>query len=500
MAHTRFHEQLRQGSAVAEHIRLPQRHRLLAELLAEEALAVEDLPDQRLAAGDVDVGFDPHRPLHLPAPFGDTVLDPFVERGVVLLDPCILLRLAGAENVVGIALQHRQRGREGAAAFADRLADRPKPGEIHMRVPDRPDRQRRGFVAAGEFRAQNGARRNRFLFGEISQQVSGFFQRTPQLHRTAAVVGQLLQQRVQDLEIVVQRVQLGVADRNCRFLQDAVVAPDAEEIVGAGLNPEIDRLSAVRRGAERHDALSRLAKLAREAGTDAGQPEQRPALRIDDAALAAQIDQQHDLLAGSGRRHRAGEVKPGAVERRLAPALSRAQRELAALPALGERHRLGRHPGGGAQLSDGRVDGRLDRLLDVAERAGCRDRRVGHSTLFPGAAPIAQPRCNGSRHKVNEIESGRGYSYGRYSGVRRLAKSVSATGARAKALPGHWPSERSSPRQCRLSTCCSTLPRRRPSSALRRPPALARPVSRSAPAGAPPARCRRRLSPRRSAV
>ena len=207
----------------------------------------------------------------------------------------------------------------------------------------------------------------------------------------------------------MQRVQLGVADRNCRFLQDAVVAPDAEEIVGAGLNPEINRVSARRRGAERHDALSRLAKLAREAGTDAGQPEQRPALRIDNAALAAQIDQQHDLLAGSGRRHRAGEVKPGAVERRLAPALSRAQRELAALPALGERHRLGRHPGGGAQLSDGRVDGRLVRLLDVAERAGCRDRRVGHSTLFPGAAPIAQPRCNGSRHKVNEIESGRGY-------------------------------------------------------------------------------------------
>ena len=278
-----------------------------------------------------------------------------------------------------------------------------------MRVPDRPDRQRRGFVAAGEFRAQNGARRNRFLFGEISQQVSGFFQRTAQLHRTAAVVGQLLQQRVQDLEIVVQRVQLGVADRNCRFLQDAVVAPDAEEIVGAGLNPEIDRLSARRRGAERHDALSRLAKLAREAGTDAGQPEQRPALRIDDAALAAQIDQQHDLLAGSGRRHRAGEVKPGAVERRLAPALSRAQRELAALPALGERHRLGCHPGACAQFRDRGVDGRLDRLLDVAERAGCRDRRIGHSTSFPGAAPIAQPRCNGSRHKVNEIESGRGY-------------------------------------------------------------------------------------------
>src|SRR5437764_1767556 len=100
MAHTRFHEQLRQGPAVAEHIRLPQAHRLLAELLTEEAPAVEDLPDQRLAAGDVDVGFDPHRPLHLPAPFGDTLLDALVERGIVALNPVILLRLARAENIV----------------------------------------------------------------------------------------------------------------------------------------------------------------------------------------------------------------------------------------------------------------------------------------------------------------------------------------------------------------------------------------------------------------
>ena len=37
------------------------------------------------------------------------------------------------------------------------------------------------------------------------------------------------------------------------------------------------------------------------------------------------------------------------------------------------------------------------------------------------------------------------------SGVRRLAKSVSATGARAKALPGHWPSER-------LLTIASVIP------------------------------------------
>ena len=397
MAHTRFHEQLRQGPAVAEHIRLPQRHRLLAELRAEEALAIEDLPDQRLAAGDVDVGFDPHRPLHLPPPFGDPLFDALVERGVVLLDPCILLRLAGAENVIGIALQHRQRGREGAAAFADRLADRPKPGEIHMRVPDRPDRQRRGFVAAGESQAQHRARRGGFLFGEIAQQRAGCFQGAAQLHCPAAVFGQLPQQRVQHLKIVVQRVQLGVADRDRGFLQHAIIAPNTEEIVGAGFDPEIDCLASRRIAAERHDPLSRLAELAGEAGADAGQPQHRPASLIGNATLAVQIDQQHDLFAGSGRRHRAGEVEPRAVERRLAPTLARAPHELPALPQLRERHRLGRHPCGGAQFRDRRVDGRLDRLLDIGKRAGSRHRRVRHSSLS-----LARPAARGLAATVQE--------------------------------------------------------------------------------------------------
>ena len=47
-----------------------------------------------------------------------------------------------------------------------------------MRVPDRPDRQRRGFVAAGEFRAQNGARRNRFLEPRDRDTASVFAPRT----------------------------------------------------------------------------------------------------------------------------------------------------------------------------------------------------------------------------------------------------------------------------------------------------------------------------------
>src|SRR5262249_43210459 len=68
----------------------------------------------------------------------------------------------------------------------------------------------------------------------------------------------------------------------------------------------------------------------------------------------------------------------------------------------------------------------------------------GIPNLFPAppACQPAPPRL--SRHKVNEIQSGRGYPLRVVdsSGFRRLAKSVSATGARAKALPLRWTNER----------------------------------------------------------
>ena len=58
----------------------------MPELVAEEALAVDELANERLAARHVRVGFDPH------AAFGQElarlygVADALIERGVVVLD------------------------------------------------------------------------------------------------------------------------------------------------------------------------------------------------------------------------------------------------------------------------------------------------------------------------------------------------------------------------------------------------------------------------------
>ena len=125
IGHAGLRQELRQRPRIAEHIRHPQAVGIPPELLAEEPLAVKDLADQRFAGRQVGVGLDPHRALDFPPSLGDAPLDCGIKLRVVPLYPLVLLRLTGAEDVVRVALHHAQHGGEGAAAFADRLADRP---------------------------------------------------------------------------------------------------------------------------------------------------------------------------------------------------------------------------------------------------------------------------------------------------------------------------------------------------------------------------------------
>ncbi len=84
---------LRERARVSEDVRVPKLATGDPELLAEEALAVEELADERLARGDVAVGLDPCPSRRHEAPLGDAPLDLFPERGMPLLDPRVLLRL-----------------------------------------------------------------------------------------------------------------------------------------------------------------------------------------------------------------------------------------------------------------------------------------------------------------------------------------------------------------------------------------------------------------------
>ena len=153
-------EDLRERGRVAEHVGQPQVGRLAPELVEEEALAVHDLADQRLARRDIAVGLDPHAPDRLEPAGRDLLADPLVQRRVDLLHPRVLLRLRRGEPVLGIVVHEAERVGERPRALALRLADRPQPGGVDVRVPDRgrcgARRERAGTRSAG---AQRGARR-----------------------------------------------------------------------------------------------------------------------------------------------------------------------------------------------------------------------------------------------------------------------------------------------------------------------------------------------------
>ena len=133
-------EQLGQAPGVAEGVRQPQHRRDGGvEVTAEEVAPQEELPRQRLRAGDVAVHLDPGRaeqfPAALPRPLPNTV----EQGGGVPAHEFVQL---------GLALPEVERGElrqqvEGVAEGVDRLAagagDRPQPGHVQVGVADGDD-------------------------------------------------------------------------------------------------------------------------------------------------------------------------------------------------------------------------------------------------------------------------------------------------------------------------------------------------------------------------
>ncbi len=130
---------LRQLAVVAEHVRVPELAAAPAELALEERLPEQELPDERLAGGDVAVRLDPGTSHGNELPARDALPDPLVQVGVALLDPGVLLRLGAGEPVLGIRVHVRGLRAERPDALPVRLRDRPEPGGIDVRVSDRGD-------------------------------------------------------------------------------------------------------------------------------------------------------------------------------------------------------------------------------------------------------------------------------------------------------------------------------------------------------------------------
>ncbi len=135
VGHSRLAQDLGQRGRVSEDIGKPQVVRNDAELVAEEVLAMENLPHERLSGCEVAVGLDPHAALNLPATLRYRLLHALIQFGISHLDKGVVLRLRRPEHVLRILPHECELGRKGAGALADRLGHRPEPGGVDMRVP-----------------------------------------------------------------------------------------------------------------------------------------------------------------------------------------------------------------------------------------------------------------------------------------------------------------------------------------------------------------------------
>src|ERR687897_910137 len=130
-------QELGQLAAVAERVRAPELAAAEAELLLEEALAVEEVAEQRLAGGEVAIGLDPRAADRDEPTGGDLLPDARPEPGLALADPVVVDGLRAGEAVLGVLVHQPQLGRERAHGLAAALGERPEPGRVEVRVADR---------------------------------------------------------------------------------------------------------------------------------------------------------------------------------------------------------------------------------------------------------------------------------------------------------------------------------------------------------------------------
>jgi len=345
----RLTEDLRQRGRVPEDVGQPQVRDLLAELVPVEPLAVEQLAHQRLAARHVGVRLHPHGALDLPPALGVARLHLVVEARIVVLHPLIELGLARAEDVVGVPLHHPQRRSEGAGALSDRLTNRPQPGQIHVRVTDSADGERRIATLGRQQRREHPPSLGRYLLRRLRRHKYHLVQRRPDLMPSGRILGKLLHQLAEHLEVVVEGPDLRVAHGNRGLLDPAVLLKHPEEVIAAGIGPDFNDITGGDGTHQVQDTLARSPETVVIARGDAGEALPRVPLGVDDEHLTIDVEEQHDLPASSLRGHGAGEAEPGAVEE-TAPLVTRLQLQvLAGLPLL-EGNRL---------LGDPRLDGQL---------------------------------------------------------------------------------------------------------------------------------------------
>ena len=140
--HSRPREDRGNGVRVAERIGLPVQRDIRwrqTEVFGHVRPRVEQMPRQRLAAGQVLVAFDPMDGGHFPPALGHALLDPRKQLRVVHPNDLVDRRLRLREAELRKFLHQRQHGGEGVTGDGDGFRPRPHPVHVDMGVADAVD-------------------------------------------------------------------------------------------------------------------------------------------------------------------------------------------------------------------------------------------------------------------------------------------------------------------------------------------------------------------------
>ncbi len=243
---------LRQLAGVAERVRAPE----LAMQRRPSSRSkkrwpcrnwrTSDSPDGRLQSGSTQLP-----PTGTNWPRSTVGADARPQLGVALLDPRVLLRLRAREAVLGVLVHVAQLRAEAAQRLAVRLGERPQPGGVDVRVPDRGELVRVRGVAMLVERRRGSRRRPRCRSGSA-----------PRAAVPPSLVARLGLERAQRLEVEVAaarprdrrgRSRSGAARRAHPSLRRARCTR-ARSAARAGRAPRPGR--AGRRAARRHRPCS----------------------------------------------------------------------------------------------------------------------------------------------------------------------------------------------------------------------------------------------------
>ena len=337
-----FFENLRQLPVVSKDIRLPAIAGNFSKLFPEKSRPVENLAHERLPAGDTAIRLHPECPLQFNAPGLNRLLDARIKHRVIFFHPGKKLGLARAENITRIIFYIIKGVCESPRSFADRLADRPEPGQVQVGMPHGRHFHAPPFCPAEKRPQAFAGSRHRFL--SIAAQRSRHFRKSGEklvaLGAPRVDAGEVIRKH---FHIVIEGADIAAADAKFGKLDPPLPGNTSEEIIESGIGPNLE--NPVAHGAFWHtpDGLAGRAQLAVKNGFFAGEPPERVPRVIHNEEFPIDIDAGHQFSFKS-LGQRGAEPEPGAIKEALSPAHSGFQMQLLPAHALGKRDRLGRAP------------------------------------------------------------------------------------------------------------------------------------------------------------